>query len=344
MLRSACATVSQSNSLQSQFIHSRLEFQASPVHFFTRYSNQLILLRSASWPSHMGHRIPCKVSQSIHAWNSESWQYNASRDVLSIVSTPCLRIDILLKQKTWSASVMMSSTRDQLEELSGRIKEISKLIGSRQQASRDRNGRPRGRTGADAWPYVLHVALVVWVLRRDPVLVSQFVAQFEGKRANATWSAQSITSQGEALSTEDKELLLNPLSARGQRALRDARKFLAELSLYTWVRAQNKNKGLAPSSGALWMQWSGQDANSDIAARAKTRRSRSQWLGRWGRRWSVTQGRFKEGDRLPLETLRAKARNVAPPAPQKGNPRPQFWAKNGAQIPGAKRGPLPCFP
>ena len=100
MLRSACATVSQSNSLQSQFIHSRLEFQASPVHFFTRYSNQLILLRSASWPSHMGHRIPCKVSQSIHAWNSESWQYNASRDVLSIVSTPCLRIELLLKQKT----------------------------------------------------------------------------------------------------------------------------------------------------------------------------------------------------------------------------------------------------
>ena len=221
----------------------------------------------------------------------------------------------------------MSSARDQLEELSGHMKEISKLIGSRQQARRDLFGRPRRRTGADAWPYVLHVALVVWVLHRDPVLASQFVAQFEGKRANATWSAQSITSQGEALSTEDKELLLNPLSARGQRALRDARKFLAEFSLYTWVRAQNKNKGLAPSSGALWMQWSGQDANSDIAAGAKSRRSRSQWLGRWGRRWKVTQGRFKQGDRLPLETLRAKAPNLALPLPQKGNPRPQFWGK-----------------
>ena len=276
--------------------------------------------------------------------NSKSWQYNASRDIHSIVSTPCLRSELWLKPRSWSGSELMSSTRDQLEELTGRIKEISKLIGSRQQARRDRNGRPRAGTGADAWPYVVHVALVVWVLRRDPVLVSQFVTQFERKRANATWSAQSITSQGEALSTEDKELLLNPLSARGQRALRDARKFLAEFSLYTWVRAQNKNKGLAPSSGALWMQWSGQDANPDIAARAKTRRSRSQWLGRWGLRWRVTQGRFKQGDRLPLETLRAKAPNVAPPAPQKWNPRPRFWAKNGAQIPGAKRGPLPYIP
>ena len=224
------------------------------------------------------------------------------------------------------------------------MKEISKLIGSRQQARRDLLGTPRARTRADAWPYVLHVALVVWVLRKDPVLASQFVAQFEAKRASAMWSAQSIESQGEALSTETKELLLNPLSARGLRALRDARKFLAELSLYDWVRVQNKTKGLAPSSGALWMQWSGQDANSEIPARAKTRRSRSQWLARWGRRWSVTQGRFKQGDRLPLETLRAKARNVTPPAPQKVNPRPQVWGKSGAQIPGAKRGPSFGFP
>ena len=238
---------------------------------------------------------------------------------------------------------MMASTRDQLDELSGRIKEISKLIGSRQQARRHLLGRPRVRTGADAWPYVLHVALVVWVLRRDPVLASQLVAQFERKQAIATWSAQSIESQGEALSTETRELLINPLSARGLRALRDARKFLAESSLYSWVRAQNKNKGLAPSNGALWMQWSGQDANSDIAARAKTRRSRSQWLGRWGRRWSVMRGRFKQGDRLPLETLRAKARNLTLPAPQKVTPRPHFWDQNGAQFPGAKRGPLLYF-
>ena len=248
-----------------------------------------------------------------------------------------------LKQKTWFGSVMMPSTRDLLDELSGRIKEISKLIGSLQEARRHLLGRPRVRTGADAWPYVLHVALVVWVLRRDPVLASQLVAQFERNPANATWSAQSIESQGEALSTETKELLLNPLSARGLRALRDARKFLAEFSLYSWVRAQNKNKGLAPSSGALWMQWSGQDANFDIAARTKTRRSRSQWLGRWGCRWSVMQGRFKQGDRLPLETLRAKARNVTLPAPQKVTPRAHFWGKGGAQIPGPKRGPFLCF-
>ena len=191
---------------------------------------------------------------------------------------------------------------------------------------------------------MLHVALVVWVLRRDPVLASQFVAQFEGKQQNATCSAQSIESQGEALSTEDKELLVNPFSARGLRALKDARKFLAELFLYSWVRDQNKNKGLAPSTGALWMQWSGQEANSDTAARAKTRRSRSQWLARWGRRWSVTQGRFKQGDRLPLETLRAKARNVALPAPQKGSPWAPVLEENGAQIPGAKRGPFPFYP
>ena len=96
---------------------------------------------------------------------------------------------------------MMPSTRDQLDELSGRLKKISKLIGSRQEARRYLLGRPPVSTGPDAFPYVLHVALVVWVLRRDPVLASQLVAQFEKKQANATWSAQSIEAQGEALDT-----------------------------------------------------------------------------------------------------------------------------------------------
>ena len=91
-----------------------------------------------------------------------------------------------LKQKTWFDSVMMPSTRDQLDELSGRIKEISKLIGSRQEARRYLLGRPPVSRGPDALPYVLHVALVVWVLRRDPVLASQLVAQLEKKQANAT--------------------------------------------------------------------------------------------------------------------------------------------------------------
>ena len=47
---------------------------------------------------------------------------------------------------------------------------------------------------------------------------------------------------------------------------------------------------------------------------------------------------------MPLETLRAKARNVALPAPQKGSPSPPVLGENGAQIPGAKRRPFPFYP
>ena len=78
--------------------------------------------------------------------------------------------------------------------------------------------------------------------------------------------------------------------------------------------------------------------------------ARNKWMQRWASRWRVEQGRFKQGDRLPLEVMRAKARVVrlwAIILDSLGHkiwvPCTRFWDKNSAQILGAKIGPSLLF-
>ena len=158
----------------------------------------------------------------------------------------------------------------------------------------------------------MHAALVVWALRSDAVLAAQFVSQWPRRPEDAkTWSAADIEERGSALYSDRKDELLRPSTARGERALADAQKFLAELSLVSWVREQNDEKGLAPSRPAIWRRWAGDGADRiacpNVCTDGTQLRGRNQWMLRWARRWRVVQGRFKQGDRLPLETFRAKA-------------------------------------
>ena len=48
------------------------------------------------------------------------------------------------------------------------------------------------------------------------------------------------------------------------------------------------------------------------SAHARTLRSRSQSIARWSRQWNARRGFFKAGERLPLETRRAKAGFLSP--------------------------------
>ena len=90
-------------------------------------------------------------------------------------------------------------------------------------------------------------------------------------------------------------------------------KYLNEHSLFQWTHKQNTEKGLAPSYGALWRQYSlelkrqpSRLEEEPDAPPAKEKHQR-QRMRRWSRRWRVVQGRYKAGLRLPLETLREKA-------------------------------------
>jgi hypothetical protein len=105
-----------------------------------------------------------------------------------------------------------------------------------------------------------------------------------------------------------------PSTAAGQRALYVAQTFLLEKQLHAWIRMQNDQKGLAPSSrrttNVLREATGIPDATHDSAVERQgpVSRTQRQWLRRWARRWSVFRGRVKAGDKSSTETERRKTR------------------------------------
>ena len=139
--------------------------------------------------------------------------------------------------------------------------------------------------------------------------------------------------------TNGKEDPLQPASRLGVQALKTARAFRRERQLFAWARHQNVEKGLAPSNTALWREHVTARVPADTdasapSAHARALRSRNQWIARWSRCWNVRRGFFKAGERLPLETRRAKAAFALP----SGTP-----AEKGVQKTEPKSGPRePC--
>jgi hypothetical protein len=219
-----------------------------------------------------------------------------------------------------------------------RLKAVRGEIHAAKHAQAEPLARPRKRPNVERCAYLLQAALVVWALRGDGGLAAQFVGQWRRRGDNSTpaWTKEAIVERGESLTAAARAALLEPTTARGQRALDAARKFLAEAQLQDWVRRQNAEKGLAPSNSALWERWlgsagpegspAGQTAGASRPGRVRSRR---QWLQRWGRRWRIRAGKFKFGDGVSFEILREKAPRFAPPGcPENGRP-----AKHRGPIP-----------
>ena len=179
-----------------------------------------------------------------------------------------------------------------------------------------------------------HVAVALLHLQhQDATLAVQYLLQHPPEAVAApecnaetvhAWEAQRV-----AAGHEDP---LEPASTPGRTALKIARAFCRERQLFTWVREQNVQKGLAPSNAAVWREHiTAGDATNTRAtaapAHARTLRSRNQWIARWSRRWNIRRGFFKPGERLPLETRRTKAAFPCPceQTRKKGDP------KNGPQ-------------
>ena len=177
----------------------------------------------------------------------------------------------------------------------------------------------------------MRAALVVWAMRSDADLAQAFLEEWpQNRRAVAPWSQEQLRETMHALTETEKEELLRPTTSRGERAVIAATKFLTERSLFEWVQKQNKDKGLAPSYGALWRQFANEVDKESISFQGEpdappaSDRHKRQRMQRWSRRWRVVQGRYKAGLRLPLETLRQKAHvdsdlNLKTPALE------QFW-------------------
>ena len=174
----------------------------------------------------------------------------------------------------------------------------------------DTSSVPRATGGT----FVVRAALVVWVMTSDEGLARRFLREWpQNQHAAALRRAEQLRDEMRTLMQSEKDLLLKPTSRLGERAVSAATKYLNEHSLFQWTHKQNSEKGLAPSYGALWRQYSlelkrqpsrlGEEPDAP-PAREKHQRQR---MRRWSRRWRVVQGRYKAGLRLPLETLRAKA-------------------------------------
>ena len=84
--------------------------------------------------------------------------------------------------------------------------------------------------------------------------------------------------------------------------------------------SQNKDRGVAPVNDDVWRQKKAMVSTDDTGALRPDKRPRwkrrriNQWILRWARRSRVLRGAFKNGERLPLETLQAKVWN-----PKKSN-------------------------
>lgn len=100
----------------------------------------------------------------------------------------------------------------------------------------------------------------------------------------------------------EQALLTNLADQVGERQLAEARRFLDERRLMTWISEQNSRKRVAPSPGAVLRQ-----ALAFGMHVPATWSSRYRWLRRCVRRWGGRCGRFAQGDDLEPAVLEQKA-------------------------------------
>jgi len=188
--------------------------------------------------------------------------------------------------------------------------ELSKQRRRASQAARDAHARASVQT-------LLAEKVAVCLLHlheNDATVAVRFLLAQPHMRDNvASSTAAAVHTWDEQRRATGQEDPLEPVSPLGLKALHMAAAFCREDQLFSWVRQQNIEKGLAPSNAALWRQHTappvpGTRARAPAAAaNATTLRTRNQWILRWSRRWNVRRGFFKAGERVPVETRQAKA-------------------------------------
>ena len=95
------------------------------------------------------------------------------------------------------------------------------------------------------------------------------------------------------------------------RAHKRAGLFMKERTLRTWFATTNANKGHAPGIAAARSEWRSVHRRRGPAVGThdpnKQKTAVTRWLHRWRAKWRVRSGRFKVGDRLSQDIMRAKA-------------------------------------
>ena len=94
-----------------------------------------------------------------------------------------------------------------------------------------------------------------------------------------------------------------PVGSAAERLLEEARMFMRDAEVHTWLERQNIERGIAPHS----MLVSDQTSSHAKSGTAKSRKIKLQWARRWRRRWGVRTGVIAPSEYVPPETARRKA-------------------------------------
>lgn len=90
---------------------------------------------------------------------------------------------------------------------------------------------------------------------------------------------------------------------------KNASKAVEEYSLYTWVRKQNLDKGLAPHNNLVLKERLRSSSPGAVKHPNLTTSSGIQWCRRFRRRWKISLGRIGCRDTISIEEAREKARS-----------------------------------
>ena len=160
----------------------------------------------------------------------------------------------------------------------------------------------------------MDVALRILVISgpNEAAALQYVVTKLKDKQPISSLISSKLLQRFQDLSESEKTDLLKTKEPVSQRRLVEAQRFLQQLSLQGWLRAQNEEKALAPTGVQVYQQWqhlqqSRSRAQDHAAASTDcTPRARMQWVRRWSRRFGIVRGNFKAGSRLPLPVARDK--------------------------------------
>ena len=200
---------------------------------------------------------------------------------------------------------------------------------------------------------ILKTALVIFSLTAPITLVAmEYIRFMHGKKKRAKeepFALNDVLDYYNDFSIEERGRMVEAYDETWGIHLERAQRWLRDNELRNWVTEQNVEKAVAPSNKQLWLRKIGQPSQDAIGALRPNRsanmkqRQRNQWIRRWAKRHKVFQGAFKNGERLPLRTLQAKAPSFRKGAGPKIENQAEKWSRKRSRKTGAKTG-LPVDP
>ena len=134
---------------------------------------------------------------------------------------------------------------------------------------------------------------------------------------DAAWDIEEALKllEDEYLATEPEKIadILDGAAAGWPKHIfQEAARFRQDFILFTWIRDQNINQGVAPSPKlvTLWRRvgtTTASDPHGEDADMVALTFGEKKWLQRFRRRWAITLGKVPVGDVIPLPSLRQKA-------------------------------------